>query len=79
MGDDMEKEIKVLQTWGEIEEYLGLSKKTILDHGYPVRTGPRGGRFALSDELDDYRRSMPVRRSKQKEINDERRRRSTHS
>lgn len=42
-----------LEGWQQIEEHLGMTSKTILQHGYPVR---RLGRvFAYADELDAHR------------------------
>lgn len=39
--------------WSQIEHYLGMTSKTVLQYGYPVR---RLGRvFAYRDELDAHR------------------------
>lgn len=50
---DMEQE-RILCGWKAIEAYTGLTRKTILARGYPVRKS--GGVYAFQDELDAARR-----------------------
>ena len=46
----------ILRGWKEIEGYLGITRKTILKRGYPVRkaSGSRSQVYALATELDGY-------------------------
>lgn len=50
----------VLRGWGAIESFLGISRKTIMRRGYPVRREAQGeyiglgGVFALRTELLDF-------------------------
>ena len=44
--------------WAEIEDYLGMTSKTILQHGYPIK---RLGRvFAYQNELDQHRETLEM-------------------
>ena len=45
---------RILCGWKAIEAYTGLTRKTILSRGYPVRK--YGGVYAFQDELDEARR-----------------------
>lgn len=45
---------RILCGWKAIEAYTGLTRKTILSRGYPVRKS--GGVYAFQDELDAARR-----------------------
>lgn len=45
---------RILCGWKAIEEYMGLTRKTILARGYPVCKS--GGVYAFQDELDAARR-----------------------
>lgn len=47
---------KILRGWKEIENYLNLSRKTIVAHGYPLhKGGPANSQvFAISGELFRY-------------------------
>lgn len=48
-----------LEGWAQIEEYLGMTSKTILQHGYPVR---RLGRvFAYTEDIDAHRARIEQR------------------
>ena len=47
-----------LEGWAQIENYLDLTRKTILARGFPVRK--IGGVFAFCDELDEYAKSKPL-------------------
>ena len=53
---------KVLRGWKEIEDFLGLSRKTIVAHGYPVRkTGSRKSQtFAFIDDLQQHMRRIKI-------------------
>lgn len=44
--------------WAQIENYLSLTRNTILARGYPVRK--IGGVFAFRDELDEHAKSKPL-------------------
>ena len=46
------QEQEVLQGWKEIEDYLGLSRKTIRARGYPVQKTNTGIVFAKKEELN---------------------------
>lgn len=46
----MKQKNHVLRGWKEIEEYLGLTRKTIIRRGLPVYKD--GGVYALPEELD---------------------------
>lgn len=55
----------LLRGWKEIERYIGLTRPTILDCGYPVRRECRKGRtgvsvFASKKELRDFALSRPM-------------------
>ena len=50
---DMDQE-RILCGWKAIEAYTGLTRKTILSRGYPVRKS--GGVYAFQYELDAARR-----------------------
>ena len=45
---------KRLEGWTQIECYLGMTNKTVVLHGYPVRR-MLGRVFAYSEELDAHR------------------------
>lgn len=49
---------KMLRGWDAIEAYLGLTRKTILARGYPVRKD--GGVFAFKGELDEAALGRPL-------------------
>lgn len=46
----------ILRGWKQIEGYLGITRKTIIKRGYPVRkaSGSRSQVYALASELDGY-------------------------
>lgn len=48
----------LLRGWKAIEDYLGLTRKTVLLHGYPVRRG-KGTVWAFRDELEAWARQGP--------------------
>lgn len=53
--------VKRLRGWGQIENYLGLSRNTILAHGYPIhKQGVGGSVFAYSCELDKHECGVSV-------------------
>lgn len=45
-----------LEGWGQIEDHLGMTRQTILKHGYPVKR--LGGVFAYANELDAHRAGL---------------------
>lgn len=47
-----------LEGWAQIEDYLDLTRNTILARGYPVHKV--GGLFAFCDELDEHAKSKPL-------------------
>ena len=51
----------LLRGWKEIMDYLRLTRRTIIDCGYPIRrerhmNGALGSVFAFRDELDEHMR-----------------------
>lgn len=42
----------ILRGWKDIEQFLGLTRKTIQAKGYPVRKN--GGVYALRPELEEH-------------------------
>lgn len=63
---EREEQIKMdnetaLRGWCAIENYLMMSRKTIISHGYPVRKmGQTGSVFAYPSELNEYQRALAV-------------------
>lgn len=49
---------EILRGWSQIERYLGLTRNTILNRGYPVRKD--GGVFAYKAELDSVAKNKPL-------------------
>lgn len=47
-----------LEGWSQIENYLDLTRNTILARGYPIRK--IGGVFAFKPELDQHAKSKPL-------------------
>lgn len=55
----MEEKSPILQGWKEIEDYVGLNRKTILKQGYPVRQNKDGRVCAVKHELLDHAMALP--------------------
>lgn len=47
-----------LEGWAQIEDYLDLTRNTILARSYPIRKD--GGVFAFCDELDEHAKNKPL-------------------
>ncbi len=60
------REIRVLVGWKQIEDHLGMQRRTIVGNDFPVRKGKLGGAYALTDELEEHLRAMPLWAESQK-------------
>lgn len=59
---------KKLDGWAEIEEFLGVTRKTITNRGYLIRYYPTGRPFAFTSELLAYEQSLGGRPAHSQEL-----------
>lgn len=52
--NNMQKNENLLRGWKEIEDYIRLTRNTILENGYPIRADKRKRVYAFKNEIDAF-------------------------